>query len=266
MKTQRLSPRDGKDEMNRRKDVWNLGPISLLRILLCLIVLASAGLAAQESPGSAVSPATPAAASAAVEAGAGEYIMQSRDVLDIKVYNLPELSVTLAIRPDGKIAVPLLDELQAAGRTPGQLTEALVDGYKKEFRNPRVTVIVRSFSNQNVYVGGEVDKPGLFPLNGRITLLQAILQAGGAKESAKESGVILLRNDGNGKPEVHQVSLRELIKGKPDMVLQPFDVVYVPKSKIARVDKWVDQHIRQIVPVSLGMSFSYLLNGQATIF
>jgi protein involved in polysaccharide export with SLBB domain len=231
------------------------------------LVLVPVGLYSQDSSvpskpvGEAVAPQETNAAGAA-----GDYVLQARDVLDIKVYNLPELSVTLAIRPDGKIAVPLLNEVDAAGMTPARLSETLTEGYKSEFRNPRVTVIVRSFSNQNVYIGGEVDKPGLIPLTGQITVLQAILQAGGVKQSAKEKGVILLRNDGHGKPQVRHLSLKELVKGEPDIPLQPFDVVYVPKSRIASVDKWVDQHIRQIVPVSLGMSFSYLLNGQATLF
>lgn len=238
-------------------------PAGLHRVVLCLFVLVSLGLYSQESkpagePG--------ALRQASTVETTGMYILQPRDVLDIKVYNIPEVSVTLAIRPDGRIAVPLLNEIEAAGKTPEQLTDILVEGYKKEFRNPRVTVIVRSFSNQNVYVGGEVDKPGLIPLTGQVTVLQAILQAGGVKESAKEKGVVLLRNDGSGKPQVRELNLSRLVKGNTDIVLQPFDVVYVPKSRIAQVDKWVDQHIRQIVPVSLGMSFSYLLNGQATIF
>jgi len=231
---------------------------------LCLVF--SVSFYAQEPAVKAAEAAVASAQQAnAVPENNGAYILQPRDVLEIRVYNLPELSVSIAIRPDGKVSVPLLNELDAAGRTPAQLAQALTEGYAKEFRNPRVTVIVRSFSNQNVYVGGEVDKPQMIPLTGQVTVLQAILQAGGMKATAKEKGVILLRNE-NGKPQVRQLSINELLKGQPDIVLQPFDVVYVPKSKVAQVDKWVDQHIRQIVPISLGMDFSYLLNGQATIF
>lgn len=232
---------------------WVLG-----KVALALLVVAAA-LPAQE-----VRQETPEATPH--EEAMGSYVLQARDVIEIQVYNLPELSVTLVIRPDGKISVPLQPEITAAGMTAEQLAAKLTEGYSQEFRNPRVTVIVRTFSNQNVYVGGEVEKPQLLPLTGQITVLQAILQAGGIKESAKEKAVIVLRNDGHGKPEVRQISLKRVIGGQPDIVLQPFDVVFVPKSKIAQVDKWVDQHIRQIVPVSLGMSFSYLLNGQATIF
>lgn len=239
--------------------------VALRRIVLAWLVLVSVGLFSQELPSQAAGQSGTALPASSGQA-TGNYILQPRDVLEIKVYNIPEVSVTVAIRPDGRIAVPLLNEIQAAGKTPEQLTDILVAGYEKEFRNPRVTVIVRSFNNQNVYVGGEVDKPGLIPLTGEITVLQAILQAGGVKATAREKGVILLRNDGNGKPQVRQLSLVQMVKGRSDIVLQPFDVVYVPKSHIAKVDKWVDEHVRQIVPVSLGMSFSYLLNGQATIF
>ncbi len=233
-----------------------------LRFASNLLLLALGAMIAQGQAPQASGPAP------VPETGRKEpYRLQRGDVLDIKVYNLPELSVALAIRPDGKISVPLLDEVEAAGLTAAQLAEHLTNGYQKEFRNPRVTVIVRSFSNQTIYVGGEVAKPGLLPLAGDLTAFQAIVQAGGVKETAKTDSVMLLRNDGQGKPMVRRVSLEEILKGKPDTVLQPFDVVFVPKSRIARVDKWVDQHIRQMIPISLGFSFNYLFgSGTSSIF
>jgi polysaccharide export outer membrane protein len=228
------------------------------------LVLGLTGLAAQEP--APKPPEAPPTQENPDTGKKGEYLLQPRDVLEIRVYNLPELSVSLAIRPDGKISVPLLDEIDAAGLTTARLTAILTERYRSEFRNPRVTIIVRSFTNQNVFVGGEVEKPGLLPLDGEITVLQAVLRAGGVKESAKRDSVILLRNDGQGKPAVRKLNLLEVLKGKPDLTLQPYDVVFVPKTKIARADKWVDQYIRQMIPVGLGLNFAYLLSGPTGIF
>ncbi len=243
-----------------------LRPVRCWGMTLCgFLVLALTGFAAQEPPKKQMD-ATATQESPGLGKN-GDYILQPRDVVEIRVYNLPELSVTVAIRPDGKISVPLLNEIDAAGVTTARLTAVLTAGYRSEFRNPRVTIIVRSITNQNVFVGGEVEKPGLLPLDGEITVLQAVLRAGGAKESAKRDSVILLRNDGQGKPEVRKLNLLEVLKGKSDTTLQPYDVVFVPKTRIARVDKWVDQYIRQAIPAGLGLNFAYLLNsGQTTIF
>jgi polysaccharide biosynthesis/export protein len=238
--------------------------IAVSRIILSLFFFVSFGICAQEPPLTAAEPG--ATGENATLAASGTYILQRRDVIEIKVYDLPEVSGTVAIRPDGKISVPLLNDVVAAGLTPDHLAANLTQGYKHEFRNPRVTVIVRSFSNQNVFVGGEVDKPGLLPLDSQMTVLQAILRAGGVKETAKQKGVILLRNDGHGKPEVRQLSLLAVADGAPDILLQPFDVVLVPKTKVAQLNKWIDQNIRKMIPMGLGFDFSYLLNGTATVF
>jgi polysaccharide biosynthesis/export protein len=224
--------------------------------VLCLFLFSVASFAANEP---AADPANPAPA--IVSPVRKDYILHRGDVLDVRVYNLPELTAAMAIRPDGKIAIPLQDEIEAAGLTAAKLAALITEGYRGEFRNPRVSVIVRSFSNQTVYVGGEVAKPGLLSLDAGLTAFQAVLRAGGIKETAKKDSVMLVRSGEEGQLLVRKVSFEEILKGKPDTVLEPYDVVYVPKTKVARVDKWIDQHIRQMIPVSLGISFSYLFGG-----
>src|SRR6266567_3591819 len=115
----------------------------------------------------------------------GPYILQPGDDLEIKAYNNPELSQSVKVRPDGNISLLLLDDVPAAGITPAKLGENLSQAYSQYFRNPKLTVIVRSFSNLNVYVGGEVVNPRLLPLTGKITVSQAVLAAGGFKSTAK---------------------------------------------------------------------------------
>lgn len=189
-------------------------------------------------------------------------MLQRGDELDIRVYNISELAALAKIRPDGKISLLLLNDVQAAGLTPSQLAKSLSDQYAKDYRNPRVTVIVKNLESQNVYVGGEVALPGLVPIPGELTITAAVMRAGGFKESAQLKSVILLRKSDDGKPTAAKFNLQRVLKGAEDDVkLRPYDVVYVPRSKIASVDLFMKQYVRDVLPVPLTAGFSYLLNG-----
>src|SRR5205823_922525 len=108
-----------------------------------------------------VNPTEPLTAPAAVPVAVaqGEYVLQRGDDVEIRAYNQPELDSTLRIRPDGKVSLLLLNDVQAAGLTPAQLSQFLTEAFSKHFRRPRITVIVKSFAAQTVYVGGEVAQP-----------------------------------------------------------------------------------------------------------
>ncbi len=224
---------------------------------------ATAGPSQTDTPAAGQAMASPPQANSQAEprGNTPEYVLQRGDELEIKVFNIPELAEVLKIRPDGKISLQLLDEITAAGLTTTQLKEVVTNGYAKYYRNPRVTIIVKSFPNLNVYVGGEVARPGVIPIRQDLTALAAILQAGGITETAKTKQIYLLRNSGeNGKPLVQRIDLNEILsKGKPDVPLQPFDVVYVPKSGIARADQFMRQYVRDLMPISINAGFSYLL-------
>jgi polysaccharide export outer membrane protein len=120
---------------------------------------------------------------------------------------------------------------------------------------PRATV--------NVYVGGDVAQPGLETLQGNISALTAIIKAGGAQHTASLRSVVLIHNSGiPGKPEIRLIDVEAAQKGKgPDIPLHPFDVVFVPRSRISKIDQFIDQYMRQISPVPLNGGFTYLLNG-----
>jgi protein involved in polysaccharide export with SLBB domain len=122
----------------------------------------------------------------------GEYILQRGDDLEIRVYNMTELDGDVRVRPDGKISAVLLNDVQASGLTPLQLKQVLTEGYlAQNFRNPRITVIVKSSASQNVYVGGEIGLPAAVPLRGDLTAIQAVLHAGGAKEASASDQVTI---------------------------------------------------------------------------
>jgi polysaccharide export outer membrane protein len=191
-----------------------------------------------------------------------EYRLQVGDQLDIKFFYNPELNEQVTVRPDGKISLQLVHEIMAAGLTPGELTDLLTKGYATEVKRPEITVIVRSFSSQKVYVDGEVNKAGMINLVGFATVLQAISQAGGVKDTARTEEVIVIRRGADNKPLAITVNVKKAIDGtdmSQDIVLRPFDIVYVPKSPIANVNKWVDQYIRKNIPIYLGIYYNPFL-------
>jgi len=187
-----------------------------------------------------------------------EYRLQVGDQLDIKFFYNPELNEQVTIRPDGRISLQLVHEIIAVGLTPQELTNLLTKKYAPELKKPEIAVIVRSFSAQKIYVDGEVTKPGMVPLIGSVSVLQAISQAGGMKDTARTSDVVIIRQGENHDPFVGVVNLDKAIDGTDmgqDIVLRPFDIVFVPKSPIANVNVWVDQYVRKNLPIYL--SFGY---------
>ena len=195
-----------------------------------------------------------------------EYRLLPGDQLDIKLFFNPELNETVLVRPDGKISLQLIDEVQAAGLTAAQLDTELTRLYAQELRKPAVTVIVRSFTGQRVYVGGEVTTPSLVPLTAGMTPLQAVMNAGGFKETAKPAGVIVIRKGPDNRPIPLRVDLQRIIDGETtaeDLQLQPYDIVYVPRTWIAKANQFVHEYIERLLlfrGTTLGLGFSYDLN------
>jgi polysaccharide export outer membrane protein len=210
-------------------------------------------------------PAQPAPPSAPSIVKDGYYVLQIGDEVSIRVFPQQELNEVVRIRPDGRISAVLLDDMEVAGLTTRELDERLTAHYTRFFKDPAVSVIVREFANVKVYVGGEVGQPGIIPLVGNLTVVGAVFQAGGFRTTAKTDSVVLLRNDA-GTPVARRLNVEQILStGGGDVKLQPFDVVYVPLSRIAAVDRFVDQYIRQLIPVSLNAGFSYILGDRVLI-
>jgi len=204
-------------------------------------------------------PVTPDSAKALIPSyPARDYILQPGDQLDVKFFNNPELNELLvAIRPDGRISLQMAPEVMAAGLTPAQLTEQLTKIYEKELVNPGIAVIVRSFTGQRVFVDGEVFKPGMVNLVGPLTALQSIAEAGGCKETANLSQVIIIRRTADKKIVNIVANLKDAVYGvnrEQDVALAPYDIVYVPRSGISNVNLWVDQYIRRNIPIPFGFN------------
>lgn len=159
-----------------------------------------------------------------------EYKIGPQDLLRIDVWKESEISRTVPVRPDGKISLPLLNDIQAAGFTAMQLSAAITEGLKKYVMNPQVTVTVAEINSRRVYVTGEVTKPGAFPLLPDMTVLQALSGSGGFTQFAKLKGIYVLRME-NGKQVKHPFNYKDVVSGKAaqqNILLQPGDVVVVP--------------------------------------
>jgi protein involved in polysaccharide export with SLBB domain len=185
---------------------------------------------------------------------ADPYVLQVGDLLAIKFYTNPELNEDVRVRPDGKISLQLIDDVQAAGLTPMQLDADLTKRYTGELADPNVSVIVRETTvGEQIFVSGEVGKQGAVPLIGGLTLYQAIQSAGGFLETAQRSQVILIRKGTDGKPFGRAIDVRLIQAGESpesDVPMRSRDMVFVPRSKIANVDVFVKQYIRDALPVS----------------
>ncbi len=192
------------------------------------------------------------------------YIIQPEDQLDIKFFFNPELNETVTVRPDGKISLLFVDEVQAAGLKPSELDDVLTKKYANRFAKPDLTVIVKTFAGQRIYVGGEVNKEGLQILSGRLTPLQAVINSGGFKETANAKNTLVIRKGPGNTPIPIRLNLAELMKGKviqEPFLLQPDDIVYVPKSGIAKANQFVNQYIVDLLLIrGVSLGFNYELN------
>ena len=158
-----------------------------------------------------------------------DYVIGADDVLHISVWKEPDLTESLPVRPDGKISLPLLNDVVAAGLTPTQLADAITTRLKKFIADPRVTVVVTAMNSQKIYVLGEVLHPGSTTLQPNMTVLQALASAG-FTQFANTKGIYILRTE-NGKQQKIAVHYRSLIKGESidqNVVLKPGDTIVVP--------------------------------------
>ncbi|SRR5581483_688948 len=186
--------------------------------------------------------------------GPASYKIRAGDQLDIKLYYHPELNESIVVRPDGRISLQIAGEVSADGLTPRMLEETLQNLYAKELKRADVTVIVRSFSAYRVFVDGEVGRPGAVNLPTKMTLAQVLAEAGGIKETGRTKDILVIRRDQDGKPSVLRAEAFHRESSSPDeLALQPWDIVYVPRSRIANVNRWVDLYIRKNIPITFGL-------------
>jgi polysaccharide export outer membrane protein len=204
-----------------------------IKTLLLLLLLTVVPLRAQQASNRATTtpsgngngPRTPPAT-----VPSADYRIGAQDVLTISVWKEPEITRTVPVRPDGKISLPLLNDVQAAGLTPMELAANITSGLKKFIADPQVTVIVTEINSRHFYVLGEVGRPGAYPLLPGMTVLQALSGAGGFSQWANLNEIYVLRDEG-GKQVRYPFKYKDVLRGKrteQNIELKPGDTIVVP--------------------------------------
>ncbi|MDQ7844112.1 MAG: SLBB domain-containing protein [Armatimonadota bacterium] len=183
---------------------------AILTVVAVLITLAAGG---------------PVSAQPAVQPN---YILGPGDTIDIMVYGEPDLTRTVTIKPDGAISLPLLGEVKAAGKTTTQLANELARLYSKYLKSPSVSVTVREFRVDRIYILGQVSRPGEYPLRPGVGIMELLASAGGPTNRADLAKIVVIR----GRTEAQQLNLLEALASNrnPDVKLQPGDVLFIPET------------------------------------
>lgn len=204
---------------------------SILPLLFTGLVCASLAGAATSGTSFAAGAPPQASATASGSTTPTDYLIGDDDVLEINVWNEPDLKQSLPVRSDGKITLPLIGEIQAAGETPSQLQHTIAAKLKAYITNPAVTVMVLQMNSRKFNILGRVAKPGSYPLTATTTVLDAIAEAGGFQDFAKQKDIYILRKSSAGRETRLAFNYKAVIKGQhaeENIVLEPHDTVVVP--------------------------------------
>ena len=182
------------------------------------------------------------------EAELGPYRIAAGDQLQIMFAYHQQLNLQLNVRPDGMVSMPFAEEILAAGKTVEELDTDLQSEVGKHLRDPELAIVVTNYSRQRIYVAGEVRRPGEVTLIPGMSLQQAIAKTGWFLPGAADDSVVIIRALGPGKRVATKIDCSEEALIAYDQELQPFDMVYVPKTTIARISEWVDEYLNKPVP------------------
>jgi protein involved in polysaccharide export with SLBB domain len=221
--------------------------------LLALLAVTVAAGCGRSRPQTAMAPggAVPAALLPAAPPTPGpEYRIGFGDELHVRFLYQPDMNEEVPVRPDGRISLGATGEIVVVGMTPAELEKKIVELSSDRLRDPEVTVVVTKLGEQRVYVGGEVVQAGFVSLRPGMTPLQAVLQSGGFKKTAKLDSVLLMTPDGDGNFSAARIDMKQVVDaGVPERVrLHPNDVVYVPPTWVADMNVVVDQYVRGLIP------------------
>jgi protein involved in polysaccharide export with SLBB domain len=178
------------------------------------------------------------------------YRIQAGDELHVRFLYQPDMDEKLPVRPDGRISLACTGEIAVVGLTAPELEKLIAERSAARLRNPEVTVILTKVGEQRVYVGGEVAKPGFVALRPEMTPLQAVLESGGFRKTAKLDSVLIITPTEAGSFAAARIDMAQVVEsGVPERVrLQPDAVVYVPPTWISDMNDVVDQYVRGLIP------------------
>ena len=202
----------------------------ILIVFLILLAATASAISSQNPPPTAPAQNT-APPQQAPQAAGGDYVIGLEDVLSVIVWREPDLSVRdMTVRPDGKITIPLINDIQAAGLTADRLQAQIAEKLKDFIASPNVTVVVTKVVSQKVSVVGEVGQPGIYTLGGPMTVLELLAKAGGLREYAKKKNITIVRQEG-GRAVRYKFNYKDISEGKnlqQNITLKNGDIVIVP--------------------------------------
>jgi polysaccharide biosynthesis/export protein len=205
---------------------------SILVIALALAIAGPAGASQQAKKGDA-KPVAPTATNSKAPVAATtdpDYVIGAEDVLDVSVWKEPDVSRSVPVRPDGRISLPLINDVTAAGLTPQQLAASVTEKLRTFLNEPQVTIIVTAINSQRVFIVGEVTRAGALPLIPGMTVLQALSSAGGFTPYANMKKIHIVRTR-DGKQTMIPFNYKEALKGdnsQQTIKLEPGDTIVVP--------------------------------------
>lgn len=201
-----------------------------LLIAICILTTASAAFAQQ--------PRAPRLTTVTED----RYRLQPGDVIEVQYRYSPEFNQTVTVQPDGYVSLEIGEDLKVAGMTIEQAREAILKKARVRLQDPIATIVLKEFQKPYFVIAGEVALPGKIEMRERVTALQAIMLAGGMKEGAKSSQVVVFRRINSDTAEVKLLNLKSIRRTadlENDMTLQPGDMVYVPRDKISKVERFM---------------------------
>lgn len=181
------------------------------------------------------------------------------DELALRFLLNPDMNGPVIVGPDGRAVTPLAGAIPVADLTTDQANATLTRAYGRILRKPQVEVLITAYGSSQIYVGGEVRNPGALPIKGQLTPAQAVMAAGGLMPTARTGRVLVIRQRRDGQLLMKDIDLKSyLTKGQGDtgFAVLPGDLVFVPRSKIAEVDLFVQQYIEGVLPFSRGVSYN----------
>ncbi len=208
-------------------------------------------------------PDLPRLVSSPPPASPAAYRIRAGDVVAVKFFYLPEFNDEYLVPPDGRIPLPSGEAVQVLGLTVEEVRQQVERLMARRFAHPRAAVVLRKASPVRIFVGGEVRRPGLIETAGRVSVLDAVFLAGGSRPTADLRQVLVIRRGDQGRPDYRLFDMQDLLQGGGDgslPLLQPYDIVYLPKTPIAKVGQFVEQYIRNLTPVILSAGFSYTID------
>jgi len=201
-----------------------------LLITICILASASTAMAQQ--------PRAPRLTTVTEE----RYRLTPGDVLEVQFRYSPEFNQTVTVQPDGYISLEIGGDLKVAGLTVEQTREAILRKANTRLQDPVATIVLKEFQKPYFVIAGEVALPGKIEMRERVTALQAIMLAGGMKEAARSSQVVVFRRINSDTAEVKLLNLKDIRRTSDlenDLTLQPGDMVYVPRDKISKIERFI---------------------------